>query len=83
MSTNSTTIYILYNANGSILGKVKYVYEKICAPKDGPSPCAACDLTHGGLRVSESEEWKQTEAQISAKVTKLHLDELDEEVRSQ
>jgi hypothetical protein len=82
MSTNSTTIYILYNANGSILGKVKYGYEKICAPKDGPSPCAACDLTHGGLRLSESEEWKRTEAQIPAKVTKLHLDELDEEVSS-
>ena len=80
MSTNSTIIYVLYNANGSILGKVKYGYEKICAPKDGPSPCAACDLTHGGLRLSESELWKQTEKQIPAKVVKLHLDELDPEV---
>lgn len=83
MSANSTIIYILYNANGSILGKVKYGYEKLCAPKDGPSPCAACDLTHGGLRLSESEQWKETEKQIAAKVVKLHLDELDQEVRSQ
>jgi hypothetical protein len=75
-------IYILYNANGSILGKVKYGYEKICAPKNGPFPCTACGLTHGGLKLSESEEWKRTEAQIPAKVTKLHPDELDEEVSS-
>jgi hypothetical protein len=80
MSASSAIIYILYNANGSILGKVKYGYEKICAPRDGPSPCAACDLTHGGLKLSESEQWKQTEKQIPAKVVKLHLDELDPEV---
>ena len=80
MSTNSTIIYILYNANGSILGKVKYGYEKITCDKNGPSPCAACDLTHGGLKLSESDEWRRVEKQIPAKVIKLHLDELDPEV---
>jgi hypothetical protein len=81
MSTNSI-IYILYNANGSMFGKIKYGYEQICALKDGPSPCAACDLTHGGLRLSESDEWRRTKKQIPAKVIKLHLDELEREVSS-
>ena len=80
MSSNSTIIYVLYNANGSILGKVKYGYEKLTCDKNGPSPCAACDLTHGGLKLSESEDWKRTEKKIPAKVIKLHLDELDPEV---
>ena len=65
-----------------MFGKIKYGYEKICAPKDGPSPCAACDLIHGGLRLSESDEWRRTKKQIPAKVIKLHLDELEREVSS-
>ena len=82
MSATSTIIYILYNANGSIVGKVKYGYEKLTCDKNGPSPCAACDLTHGGLKLSESEEWKRIEQKIPAKVIKLHLDELEPEVSS-
>src|SRR2546423_4640288 len=81
MSSNSTIIYILYNANGSVFGKVKYAYEKLTCDKNGPSPCAACDLTHGGLKLSESDDWKRTEKKIPAIVKKLHLDELDFEVR--
>lgn len=80
MSENSTIIYIIYNANGSILGKVQYAYAKLTCPKDAESPCAACDLTHGGLKLHESDEWKATKKQIPAMVRQLHLDELDSEV---
>lgn len=79
--TNRATIYVLYNANASLFGKVKYVYEKLTCAKDD-SPCAACDLTHGGLKLHESDEWKATKKQIPANVQQLHLDELTPEVRN-
>lgn len=79
MSEHSTTIYILYNAKASLLGKLNYACRKISAPAD-ESACAACDLTHGGLRLNESEEWKATKQQIPVQVKQLHKDELTPEV---
>ncbi|KAL6245528.1 hypothetical protein RBB50_007527 [Rhinocladiella similis] len=80
MSTSDSTIYILYNANASLLGKLNYVCRKITAPTDS-SPCAACDLTHGGLHLDESATWRKTKARIGAKVEQLHRDESTSEVR--
>jgi hypothetical protein len=74
-------IYIIYNAKASVLGKLNYVYRKAKASKD-ESICAACDLTHGGINLTETEEWKETKAKIGADVKQLHLDELTEEVKS-
>ena len=73
-------VYILYNANTSILGKVQYAYRKITAPPTD-SPCAACDLTHGGLRLTETAMWASTKKRIGAEVRQLHKDEADHEVR--
>jgi hypothetical protein len=75
----SPTVYIIYNAKASVLGKLNYVYRKATAPQ-GESTCAACDLTHGGINLTETEEWKETKAKIGADVKQLHLDELTEEV---
>jgi len=75
-------IYIIYNAKASVLGKLNYVYRKATASKD-ESICAACDLTHGGINLTETEEWKETKAKIGADVEQLHLDELTEEVTSE
>ncbi len=76
----SSTIYIIYNAKGSILGKLNYACRKLTAPSDS-SPCAACDFTHGGLSLSETAQWKETKKQIGADVKQLHIDELSQEVR--
>ena len=77
----TSIIYILYNGNGSTGGKLKYAYRKLTAAPD-QSPCSACDLTHGGLRLTESQEWTSTKSQICAEVKQLHRDELDQEVES-
>ena len=73
----ASTIYIIYNAKGSIIGKLNYAYRKLTTPS---SPCAACDLTHGGLRLSETAQWMATKKQINAEVKQLHVDELNPEV---
>lgn len=74
----SSTIYIIYNAKGSFTGKLNYAYRKLTTPA---SSCAACDLTHGGLRLTETAAWTATKQQIGAVVRQLHIDELDSEVK--
>ena len=78
-TAKTTKIFVLYNAKASLLGKLSYGYKKLCAPADD-SPCAACDLTHGGLKLQESEEWKATKQKIPATVEQRHIDELTPEV---
>jgi hypothetical protein len=76
-----STIYIIYNANASLLGKASYAVRKLHAPSDQPT-CAACDLTHRGWNLNETKEWTATKARISAaEVRQLHKDELDEAVK--
>lgn len=78
---NKTNIYILYNAKASLLGKLDYARRKLSAPPDA-SPCYACDLTHGGLRLNESAEWTKTKQRIvDVNLQQLHFDELSSEVR--
>ena len=74
-----SNIYVLYNAKASLLGKFEYTCRKITAPSDS-SPCSACDLTHGGLRLNETSTWKDTKNRINANVKQLHKDELTTEV---
>lgn len=77
-----TRIYILYNAKASIFGKLDYTRRKLTAPAD-VSPCYACDLTHGGLRLNESTQWASTKRRIvDVEIPQLHQDELSEKVRS-
>ena len=79
MAKAPTTIYILYNANASLLGKLDYSLRKLRAAPEN-SPCSACDLTHGGLRLTETKEWAAIKEQIPATVKQLHRDELDQDV---
>lgn len=78
------TLYIVYNANGSVMGKITYAYRKLNCDKDSASPCAACDITHGGLSLKETPEWVQTKAEIqkslNLQVKQQHQDELSPEV---
>ena len=54
------TILIIYNATSTFLGKITYSYRHITCKRSGDEnpACAACDLTHGGLHLDETAEWK-------------------------
>lgn len=84
-STPPTILYILYNADASVMGKLAYGYRKLTAPKDKPV-CAACDITHGGLHLDETAEWKRAREEISqggaVTIKQVHRDELDANVGS-
>ena len=71
-------VYIIYNADGTLRGKVSYAYRKLTEPANS---CAACDLTHAGLHLTESAEWSATKKKIGADVKQLHRNELDHGVR--
>ncbi|KAL8712153.1 MAG: hypothetical protein Q9220_003587 [cf. Caloplaca sp. 1 TL-2023] len=82
--TIRTTLYILYNADASILGKLNYAYRKLSSEKDKPA-CAACDITHGGLRLDETKAWKGIKDKLTTEegleIKQLHRDELDGKVK--
>ena len=84
MTSNERTLYLIYNADGSILGKLRYGYRKVTAPADRGPVCAACDLTHGGMSLSETPAWVAAKAEIehssNLKVVQWHRDELSTEV---
>jgi hypothetical protein len=79
------TLYVLYNADASVLGKLRYGYRKITCPRDAESECAACDITHGGLSLKETDAWvkakKEIEASSGTEVIQWHRDELSPRVR--
>ncbi|KAI9815248.1 MAG: hypothetical protein M1827_002728 [Pycnora praestabilis] len=79
VSSSTPVLYIIYNAKASLAGKLNYAYRKLKASTED-SPCAACDLTHGGLSLTETAEWTATKRRIHAEVKQLHTDELDADV---
>jgi hypothetical protein len=84
MATNNSKLYLIYNADGSIVGKIGYGYRKITQAKGHEPICAACDITHGGLSLNETPAWsaakKEIESLSNLKVVQLHKDELSLEV---
>ncbi|KAL8713445.1 MAG: hypothetical protein Q9225_006771 [Loekoesia sp. 1 TL-2023] len=81
----TSVLYILYNADASVMGKINYGYRKLIAAKGKPA-CAACDITHGGLRLDETKGWKAIKEQINQEgieIKQLHRDELNDELKSQ
>ena len=81
----SKILYVLYNADATVMGKLRYGYRKITCPKDSDPVCAACDITHGGLSLSESTGWVMAKQKIEdiagIKVVQWHRDEISAEVR--
>ncbi|KAI4101446.1 MAG: hypothetical protein L6R37_004921 [Teloschistes peruensis] len=81
------TLYILYNADASVMGKLSYSYRKLTSRDPDKPACAACDITHGGLHLDETSQWKTAKAEIVGsgavkEVKQLHRDELDKETKS-
>ncbi|KAL1796005.1 hypothetical protein ACET3X_006229 [Alternaria dauci] len=81
----SGTLYVLYNADASIIGKLRYGYRKICHSTEGNPACAACDITHGGLSLKETPAWLEMKRVIEAEsgytIVQWHRDELSDEVK--
>ncbi|KAG9240785.1 hypothetical protein BJ878DRAFT_570740 [Calycina marina] len=74
-------IYVVYNADSTALGKMKYAYTKISS-SSSDSPCAACDLTHNGLHLTETVQWSAAKKRIEgAEIHQLHRDELKGELK--
>ncbi|TKA33373.1 hypothetical protein B0A50_00926 [Salinomyces thailandicus] len=82
--TSSKTLIIIYNADSTIRGKLQYAYRKLSSSSPDPA-CAACDITHGGLSLSEVPGWKNAKSDIEArgwKVIQWHRDEIEPEIKS-
>lgn len=80
------TLYILYNADGTVMGKLNYGYRKLTSKSCDAPACAACEITHGkNLSLNESAAWveakKEIEASGGVKVVQWHRDEIEPGVR--
>ena len=73
------TIYFVYDADGGILGKVKYWVNKNILKKG--SACELCDITHGTFFVRDA--WLKFIAELEQeyKVEVLHRNELPINIR--
>ena len=69
-------IYCIYNAEGSIFGELKYLYNKFIRD----IKCSMCDITHNTL--SEKREWKKRCTVSPFKIECLHLDELPKDIEN-
>ena len=77
--TQLRIIYFVYDADGGILGKVKYWINKNILKKG--SACELCDITHGTFFVREA--WLRFVAELEQKykVEVLHRNELPISIR--
>lgn len=85
-------IIIIYNADGSVSGKLRYAYKKLFQEKDyndaeqNQPVCGNCDITHGGLSLTETAAWKKAkehlQSSLNVEVAQLHRDELDAKMSS-
>ena len=71
---NIITIYCVYNAEGSIIGELKYLILKYFYG----FKCSMCEITHTNF--SEKEEWKNKISQSSYSIKSVHLDEQPEDL---
>ena len=68
-------LYCIYNAEGSIIGKIMYAYNKYI--KD--IKCSMCEITHNSF--IEKSEWKKKCKELPFEVECLHLDELPSDIK--
>ena len=66
-----TRIVGVYNADGSILGELKFTMGKIT----GKSDCGLCDLTHGWNPLGKPS-WRNACSASSVEIELVHRDEI-------
>ena len=69
-----TQLYGIYNADGGIVGEVKYVIGHLL----GTTSCSLCDITHSPIR--RKPEWDAMVASLPIPLTVLHRNELGPEL---
>ena len=67
----------IYNANGSLLGEMRYVFDKVFFKKH----CALCDITHG-MSYKAKSTWLEQVERFPIPIETLHLDEINENVNT-
>lgn len=66
----------IYNANGSLLGEMRYVFDKVFFKKH----CALCDITHG-MSYKAKRTWLERVERFPIPIETLHLDEISDDIR--
>jgi len=66
----------IYNANGSLLGEMRYVFDKVFLKKH----CALCDITHG-MSYKAKTTWLEQVERFPIPIETLHLDEISDDIR--
>jgi hypothetical protein len=69
MSASANTLYAVYNADGSFMGELRYISDKLVHN----ASCSLCDITHG-LNPRGKARWRTTRSGQPA-VIWLHRDE--------
>ena len=67
--SNISQIIGIYQADGGILGELKYISGKMF----GMAHCALCDITHG--RTGKKDAWKECEENLGIPIKFVHLNE--------
>ena len=68
-------IYCIYNAEGSLIGELEYIYNKYV----NNIKCSMCEITHS--TISPKRKWKEKCSTFGTKIECLHLDELPNDMK--
>ena len=72
MALKITRLIGVYDADGSVLGELRYALRKV----SGRGHCSLCDLTHRGVR--RRRDWDQLCEGLDVRVDLVHRDERDD-----
>jgi len=75
MPNKTLKIYSIYNAEGSILGEITYLWKKLFLDFD----CSLCNISHNTF--TEKQLWKKEMSKFKYKLEMLHLDEQPEDLQ--
>ncbi len=75
--TTVTKLIGVYDADGTIVGEIKYVVGKLL----GRTHCALCDLTHG-TKVKGRDDFRECAAALPVPFDLFHRNDQPDEVRA-
>jgi len=76
MDTTVTRLIGVYDADGSLLGELRYALRKLA----GQGHCSLCDLTHQGVR--QRPEWAELTEHLGVPIELHHRDERSDTIRA-
>ena len=72
----SIRIYCIYDAKGSIIGEISYLWKKLIFNFE----CSLCNISHNTF--TEKQIWKKEMSKAKYKLEMLHLDEQSEDLQA-